>query len=103
MNKKIREILEKHFNIYENSTAYELENWTDGGVDMFINIDKDKNIIEELEKFIENFDIDEEIEILRQNDDYKMNFTIKESLNDFENWLENIKDIIKELRENEEE
>ena len=103
MNKKIREILEKHFNIYESNTEYELENWTDGGVDMFINIDKDKNIIEELEKFIENVDIDEEIEILRQNDDYKMNFTIKESLNDFENWLENIKDIIKELRENEEE
>ena len=103
MNKKIREILEKHFNIYESNTEYELENWTDGGVDMFINIDKDKNIIEELEKFIENVDIDEEIEILRQNDDYKMNFTIKESLNDFENWLENIKDIVKELRENEEE
>ena len=102
MNKKIREILEKHFNIYESNTEYELENWTDGGVDMFINIDKDKNIIEELEKFIENFDIDEEIELHRQGDDYKSNFTIKESLNDFENWLENIKDIIKELRENEE-
>lgn len=98
MNKEVKEILEKYFNIYESSTEYEIENWTAGGVDMFINIDKDKDIIEELEKFIENFDIDEEIEILRQNDDYKMNFTIKESLNDFEEWLANIKNIVEELK-----
>lgn len=98
MKKEIEKILEKYFNIYEYDNYCDLENWTDGSVNMLIPIDKSKNIIEELENFIENFNIDEEIEIHRENEYYKKDFTIRESLEDFENWVEYIKNIIEELK-----
>ena len=81
MNDKIKRILNKYFIIYENNYSnglfYELESWTDKGVNMFITLDSNKNIIEEFKDYIDFFDIDEEIEIHRQNRDYKFNFTIK--------------------------
>ena len=102
MNDKVKRILNKYFIIYENNYAnglfYELESWTDGGVNMFITIDSNKNIIEEFKDYIDFFDIDEEIEIHRQNRDYKLNFTIRESLYDFENWIKKCKKIYKELK-----
>lgn len=101
MNEKQREILEDNFNIYEdtNDDYIQLEAWTNGGVDMFIDIKKDEDVIKELENYIDIFDIDEEIEIYRQAEDYKQAFTIRESLEDFENWIEYIQDIINQLEE----
>lgn len=95
LNKKQMEILENNFNVYEDG----IEAWTDGGVDMYIYIEPNKNIIEVLKEYISNFDIDEEIEIYRQDQNYKQNFTIRESLKDFEDWIEFIKDITKQLEE----
>lgn len=101
MNKKQKEIIKHYFKIYNTDEYIEIEAWTDGGVDMFIDINPQKNIIEQLEEYIDNFDIDEEIDMYRENKQYKERFTIRESLNDFENWLEWIEKIIKELKENE--
>lgn len=97
---KERKILEKYFGFSELNENYELEQWTNGGVDMIIYIDKNSNetLIEQLEEYIDNFDIDEEIDLYRENEDYKSNFTIRASLEDFENWVEYINDIIKELK-----
>ena len=94
-------ILEEHFKIYENDEDYELEAWTDGGVDMFICLQKTSNftLIELLEFYIEDFDIDEEIDLHRQDNNYRNNFKITESVKDFENWLEFVKGVIKELKE----
>ena len=106
---KEREILEELFNISEGTNEIELESWTNGGVDMFITIDKNSynTLLEQLKEFVENFDIDEEIEIYRQDTDYRRNFTIRESINDFENWVDYIRDCISKLElynnENEEE
>ena len=96
---KEREILEELFNISEGTNEIELESWTDGGVDMFITIDKNSynTLLEQLKEFVENFDIDEEIEIYRQDTDYRRNFTIRESINDFENWVDYIRDCISKL------
>lgn len=98
---KEREILEELFNISEGTNEIELESWTDGGVDMFITIDKNSynTLLEQLKEFVENFDIDEEIEIYRQDTDYRRNFTIRESINDFENWVDYIRDCISKLEE----
>lgn len=98
---KEREILEELFNISEGINEIELESWTDGGVDMFITIDKNSynTLLEQLKEFVENFDIDEEIEIYRQDTDYRRNFTIRESINDFENWVDYIEECISKLEE----
>lgn len=102
MKKKIERILENYFNIYENNYSdglfYELESWTNGGVNMFITLDSNKDIVKEFKKYIDYFDIDEEIEIHRENKEYKNNFTIRESLEDFENWLQHCKNIYIELK-----
>ena len=98
---KERELLEELFNVSESADDLELESYTDGGVDMFITIEKDNsnNLLEQLRLFVKNFDIDEEIDIHRQDTDYKRNFTIRESINDFENWVDYIRDCISKLEE----
>ena len=98
---KERELLLELFNINESAYELELESWTDGGVDMFISIDKtsDNNLLEQLERFVENFDIDEEIDIHREDENYKRHFTIRESINDFENWVDYIEECISKLEE----
>ena len=98
---KERELLLKLFNINESAYELELESWTDGGVDMLISIDKtsDNNLLEQLERFVENFDIDEEIDIHREDENYKRHFTIRESINDFENWVDYIEECISKLEE----
>ena len=99
ITKEEREILEEFFNIHEFENSIDLENWTDGGVDMFITIDKNSNatLLEQLESFIDNFDIDEEIDTYRQDENYKRTFTISESLVDFEKWVDYIKIAISKL------
>ena len=98
---KEREMLEELFNVSESADDLELESYTDGGVDMFITIEKDNsnNLLEQLERFVENFDIDEEIDIHREDENYKRNFTIRESINDFENWVDYIEECISKLEE----
>ena len=99
MNKRQERILKDNFNIYKDNNNWDLEQWTNGGVDMFINIDTNNNIIKELEQYLDNFDIDEEIDIYRQDKRYREAFTIRESVKDFEDWVEYIKEIIKLLYE----
>ena len=100
---KEREMLEELFNVSESADDLELESYTDGGVDMFITIEKDNsnNLLEQLRLFVKNFDIDfdidEEIDIHREDENYKRNFTIRESINDFENWVDYIRDCISKL------
>ena len=102
-NEKQRAILEDNFNVdvskYANGLYTSLEAWTNGGVDMYIEIEDNKDIIEGLEEYIENFDIDDEIDMYRQDKSYREQFRITESVKDFEDWIEWIKDIIKQLKE----
>ena len=98
---KERELLGELFNINESAYELELESCTDGGVNMLIGIDKnsDNNLLEQLERFVENFDIDEEIDIHREDAYYRRKFTIKESIRDFENWVDYIEECISKLEE----
>nr|DAW45514.1 MAG TPA: hypothetical protein [Caudoviricetes sp.] len=101
ISKKEKDILEKRgIGVYEQDTFYELEQWTNGGVNMFINIWKEEksSLVEQLERYIDEFDIDNEIDMYRQDEDYKSNFTITRSLEDFGDWLEYIKSIIEDLK-----
>ena len=101
INEKEKGILERYFDIHENDDSYELENWTDGGVNMIIYISKcnGKSVLEQLQEFVRDFDLDEEVDLYRQDKSYKENFTIKESVADFENWLNLLGTIIDSLLE----
>lgn len=98
LTKEQREILEEEFKIYEDTNTIEIEQWTDLGVDMIIELEKDKDIVEQLVDYVYNFDIDEEIDLYRENKDYRERFSILESVNDFEKWLDFINDIITRLK-----
>ena len=78
----------------------EMEQWTDGCVDMIHLIDgRDRDMNDpdwwkdELEAISEAFDVDEEIDINRQDEKYRSAFTYRQSVEDFENydkWLKGI-------------
>lgn len=79
--------------------GYELNTYTDGGVNQIVFIDfrnKDENPkkAEDFKKlflqYVKDIDIDDEIEINRQNKAYRDAFTLRESLNDFEAWKEKL-------------
>lgn len=101
--KNEREILENYFTILENESGYELETWTNEGVDMIITIEKNGDtLLEQLKEYIDNFDIDSKIDMYRENEEYRNKFTIKESLEDFESYISYVKDLIEELETNKE-
>lgn len=98
-----REILENYFTIFESESDYELETWTNEGVDMIITIEKNGDtLLEQLKEYIDNFDIDSEIDMYRENEEYRNNFTIKESIEDFEDYISYVNDLIEELETNKE-
>lgn len=101
ITKEEEKILNKRFNIYEDEFDYELEDWTNGGVNMIIYIDKRKkeNLKEQLLEYIDNFDIDEVIDLYRQDERYRNDFTIRESLKDFEDWIKSMEILLEELEE----
>lgn len=105
----IKAIEEFNFNVEllsENGmiNGMEIETWTEGGVDMIHTIyffddyqkiyDKD-NVNKAIDELYENFSIDEEIDLYRQDKRYKNDFTIRESLEDFEKYHNRLKDLSK--------
>lgn len=99
INDKQMEYLKEHFKVYESESQFELESWTDGGVDMFIYIDKEsyKKVAEQLKEFIDNFDIDDEIDTYRRDKTYCDAFRITDSVKDFEGYVEFLEDVLYEL------
>ena len=86
--------------------GYELDTYTAGGVNQIIFLDfrsegqdaeNANDFIEEFNSYVRNIDIDEEIELNRQNQNYKDNFTLRQSLDDFEEWKSELKQIAEEL------
>ena len=102
MKEVLKTIQDNEFSIdiYEENKkecGLELERWTDGGVDMIPFLDfRDSNninifnIYEEIKRYARNFDVDEEIDMYREDEAYKNNFTYRESIKDFEDWQEKI-------------
>ena len=83
----------------------EIEQWTDGGVDMIHFIDgRDRDMNDpgwwkdELESIYEAFDVDDEIDIHRQDEKYRSAFTHRRSVKDFEDYEEWLKGIAKSAK-----
>ena len=91
---------EKDFNVHlteqDGNQCAEVETWTNGGVNMILWLNPFS--IEEFEQRVNDFDVDEEIELHRQGQDYKNAFTIKESVKDFEDFPIRLKDVFSELQ-----
>ena len=98
-NSKFLKEMESYFSVAEHNDCVELETWTDGGVNMIININKDDtgSYFEQFNEYVEDFDMDEEIELHRQDNGYKAAFTIKQSVNDFEAFERRLETILNEI------
>lgn len=73
----------------------DVENWTYGGVDMIMTLMP--FTIDELQNYYDNFNIDDEIVIYRQDERYRAAFRITESIHDFTVWEQELERTINEF------
>jgi len=108
--KEIVDYLKENFGVSvytegNEECGLELETWTSGGVDMipFLDFRGGNNIYsiidiyEEFKDYIDNFDIDYEIDLNREDSAFRFAFTIRESLEDLEDYVEIIKGHLSEI------
>lgn len=98
-DEKIQEFFELFFaNVdicnFANGDGIEMETWTDGGVNMIVYLENDKGLLEDFKYYVENFDVEEEIDLHREGESYKSAFTLKQSLKDFEDYLKWLNKIV---------
>ena len=84
-----------HLDEQDGVQCAELETWTEGGVNMIIWLNPFTE--EEFEKYANYFDMDEEINLNRQDKAYRNDFTIRESVEDFLGFHNRLKDILSKL------
>ena len=108
---KIINKLEESFSVekyFEKSVlcGYELNTYTDAGVNQIIFLDfRDTDLNPENEgdfkkvfkDRIESIDIEEEIVSNRYSDSYKANFSLRNSLEDFEAWKEELLNLVSKI------
>jgi hypothetical protein len=95
-NNNAVEFFSLFFNVDDNEDNYELETWTEGGVNMFVTISK-KNWKEDFRDYVNGFDVDEEINVIQSDRNYQSAFTYRQSVEDFEDykkWLVSVLDIL---------
>jgi hypothetical protein len=85
----------KDFRTHTSDDELDLETWTDGGVNMFIHLQP--ITVEEFINQVDSFDIDEEIDLHREDKRYKNDFTIRQSLDDFTAFQNRLEEIVSEL------
>lgn len=86
--------------------GYELETWTNGGVNMIHFIDcrdsegvTPEKVLSELKEIFECFDVDEQIDLHRQGEDYRNAFTIRQSVEDFEEYYDCLSQLVAAVEE----
>lgn len=100
--KELKKFFEENgFNVFlskqDKIQCAEIEKWTDGGVDMIIWLNP--FTVDEFKSYINDFNIDEVIDLHRQEQLYKDNFTIRQSLKDFTDFHNELKSIFKKATE----
>lgn len=90
---------ENGFNVFltkqDDVQCAEVERWTDGGVDMIIWLNP--FTADEFKSYVDDFDVDEQIDSHRQDPRYKNDFTISQSLKDFTDFHNHLKEIASKL------
>ena len=101
MNKdKLQEFFEENeFNVHlfeqDRKQCAEVEKWTNGGVDMIIVLNPFSE--ESFKSYVEDYDIDELIDLHRQDKRYCDAFKISESLKDFTDFHNHLKEIVAKI------
>lgn len=85
-----------HLDEQDGVQCAEIEKWTDGGVDMIICLQPFNK--EEFLQYVEDFDVDENIDLHRQGKDYKKAFTITESVKDFTDFHNHLKEVVEKMK-----
>jgi hypothetical protein len=98
--KTLQEFFEKedfqvHLFKQDKKQCAEVETWTNGGVNMIIVLQP--FIKEQFVEYVEQFNIDDEIDMCRQDQRYKAVFTITESVKDFTDFHNRLKEVEKKL------
>ena len=98
--KELKTFFEKNgFNVFltkqDNVQCADIEKWTDRGVDMVIWLNPFTP--NEFKSYVNSFNVDEEIDIHRQEQLYKDNFTIRQSLKDFTDFHNDMKEVAQKL------
>jgi hypothetical protein len=111
--KDVLKVFEDHgfsVSIYEEDgkeCGIEIEDWTSGGVDMVEMLDFrwDKNIfsifdiLDEVQDIVNCFDVDEEIDVHREDKKYRENFTHSDSVKDFTEWKEHLQELAQSVEQ----
>lgn len=97
---ELQEFFEENgFNVHltkqDNVQCAELEKWTDGGVDMIIWLNP--FTADEFKSYVNDFDVYETIDSHRQDQRYKNYFTISQSLKDFTDFHNHLKEVASKL------
>ena len=95
--KDLQDFFEKNgFIVHPGQEGFELEMWTNGGVDMVIYLSP--FTADEFIKYVDEFDIDEVINNHLQDKMYRNSFSIRDSLTDFESFEKKLRIIAKKLK-----
>jgi len=98
--RQLKKFFEEHnFNVHlfkeDGEQLGEIEMWTNGGVDM--NILLQPFTAKEFIDYVNNFDVDEEVDLYRQDEGYRAVFRISQSLTDFTDYLDFLENVVIEL------
>jgi hypothetical protein len=89
--------LERHnFQVSVDDDCGEIETWTDGGVNMIVVAQP--FVTAEVISMLDSFDVDYQIDMHREQRDYRNDFTIRESLEDFEAYKARLNKVVKKLK-----
>lgn len=97
---RVIEIMEEHdFSVFlYDGDMMELETWTSAGVNMFIHLDQ-TTIMEDLHYYIQNFDVEEEVLLYAECMEYMDNIGLRGGLEDFDEYIQRVEDMCRELSE----
>lgn len=89
-----------HFKVYNHEGTVELETWTNGGVNMIISLDinKDMSLLDQFNEYVARFDVDEEVLFLMENDSsYRSSFSLSASISDFKSFHEVLNGVLRDV------
>lgn len=88
----------------KESDSIDFETWTKYGVNMFIHFDKLKrksmdDIEVDFNEYVESFDVDEEIDLHREGENYKNAFSYRQAVEDFEAYETRLEETLAQFQE----
>lgn len=99
-NQQFHSFMANHFMIFEDENGIDINMKTKGNETLCIDIDKDleKSYYEQFKDYVNHFNVDAIIDARREDSAYRNEFTVRESVKDFEDFEATLKELIDELK-----